>query len=100
MLGLPIDFFANFLIAFGIFLEFVSYLPQIVKLIKTKRAVDLSLGSWILWTGTDLLALIYAFLYTKHLLFFIYYCMMFLFILITLMLTIKYRNNSNNVSYT
>ena len=94
MLGLRIDFLANFLVSFGIFLEFVSYLPQIIKLLKTKKSVDLSLGSWLLWAGTDLLALVYAFLYTKHLMFFIYYCTMFLFVLITLALTIKYRNNS------
>ena len=93
MLGLPIGFFANFLVAFGIFLEFVSYLPQIVKLFKTKKSMDLSLGSWVLWAGTDLLALAYAFLYTRHVLFFVYYCTTFSFILVTLALTIRYRGN-------
>jgi uncharacterized protein with PQ loop repeat len=95
VLGLPIDFFANFLIALGIILEFVSYLPQIAKLFKSKKSMDLSLDSWILWTGTDFLALVYAFFYTKHTLFFIYYCTTFLFILVTLFMTIKYRHNPN-----
>ena len=92
MLGLPIDIFANLIISFEILLDFIAYLPQIIKLNKTKRSIDLSLGSWIIWATTDVLALVYSFIYTNHLLFFVYYCIMFLFVLITLYLTIKYRN--------
>ena len=35
-------------------LEFVAYIPQIVKILKTKRADDLSLTSWFVWITTDL----------------------------------------------
>jgi uncharacterized protein with PQ loop repeat len=48
MLGLQIGFIANLLIFLGIVLEFVSYTPQIVKLIKTKKSMDLSVESWLL----------------------------------------------------
>ena len=100
MLGLPIDVFANIFISLGILLDFISYFPQIIKLVKTKRSIDLSVGTWIIWVTTDVLALVYSFLYTQHLLFFVYYCVMLLFALITLVLAIKYRKNINNVSYT
>lgn len=33
--------------------SFVAYLPQIVKLIKTRSGEDLSLMSWFLWLMTD-----------------------------------------------
>lgn len=35
-------------------LEFVAYMPQIVKLLKTKSADDLSLGYWFTWIAADL----------------------------------------------
>lgn len=30
-------------------LEFIAYMPQIIKLIKTKSADDISLTSWLVW---------------------------------------------------
>lgn len=29
---------------------YVSYLPQIVKILRTKKAEDLSKASWVLWS--------------------------------------------------
>ena len=43
-------------------LEFVAYMPQIIKLLKTKRADDLSLMSWFVWITADLSYLAYVLL--------------------------------------
>lgn len=47
-------------------LEFVAYIPQIVKILKTKRADDLSLTSWFVWITTDLSYLGYVLLETPQ----------------------------------
>ena len=47
-------------------LEFVAYIPQIVKILKTKRADDLSLTSWFVWIATDLSYLGYVLLETPQ----------------------------------
>lgn len=39
----------------------ISYLPQIVKLIRTKKSEDLSVQSWVLWVLSSLCYTIYAF---------------------------------------
>lgn len=41
-----------FLVIIGIF-QLIAYVPQIVKLIKTKKSEDLSLSSWFLWLVVD-----------------------------------------------
>ena len=52
------------LIMFAVYtvLEFVSYIPQIVKILKTKHADDLSLTSWFVWMTTDISYLVYILL--------------------------------------
>jgi uncharacterized protein with PQ loop repeat len=47
-------------------LEFVAYIPQIIKILKTKRADDLSLTSWFVWITTDLSYLGYVLLETPQ----------------------------------
>ena len=47
-------------------LEFVAYIPQIVKILKTKHADDLSLTSWFVWITTDLSYLGYVLLETPQ----------------------------------
>lgn len=39
---------------------YISYIPQIRKLLKTKKSEDLSIGSWVLWTVSSLANLIYS----------------------------------------
>lgn len=39
---------------------YISYVPQIVKLIKTKEADDLSIKSWVLWILSAVANLIYS----------------------------------------
>ena len=43
-------------------LEFGAYIPQIIKLIKTKSAKDLSLTGWLIWVISSLCYLIYVLL--------------------------------------
>lgn len=43
-------------------LEFIAYMPQIIKLLKTKSADDLSLTSWFTWITADLCYLAYVLL--------------------------------------
>jgi len=47
-------------------LVFVAYIPQAVKILKTKQADDLSLGSWFVWIVTDLSYLGYILLATPQ----------------------------------
>ena len=47
-------------------LEFVAYIPQMVKILKTKHADDLSLTSWFVWITTDLSYLGYVLLETPQ----------------------------------
>lgn len=47
-------------------LEFIAYIPQIVKILKTKHADDLSLTSWFVWITTDLSYLGYVLLETPQ----------------------------------
>ena len=44
---------------------FISYFPQTVKLIKTKRSEDLSIQSWILWVVSSLSYTLYAIIISK-----------------------------------
>ncbi len=37
-----------------------AYIPQIVRLIKTKKAEDISLGMWFLWLAGDITFLAYS----------------------------------------
>lgn len=43
-------------------LEFIAYMPQIIKILKTKSADDLSLTSWLTWITADICYLLYVLL--------------------------------------
>ena len=43
-------------------LEFIAYMPQIIKILKTKHADDLSLTSWLMWIASDSSYLAYVLL--------------------------------------
>ena len=47
-------------------MELASYTPQIVKIIKTKHADDISLTSWAMWVISDVCYLIYVILETPE----------------------------------
>ena len=42
--------------------ELIAYLPQVVKILKTKSADDLSLSSWLIWVVADICYLAYVLL--------------------------------------
>ena len=54
----------NILLTIVSICTFVSYFPQIVKSLRTKKADDLSIGSWILWVVSSISYTLYAFLCT------------------------------------
>ena len=56
------EIIALILLSLYTILEFAAYLPQIVKIIKTKHADDLSLVSWFIWITADLSYLSYVLL--------------------------------------
>ena len=41
-------------------LNMISYLPQIIKILKTKHADDVSMSSWVLWVLSAVVWMIYA----------------------------------------
>lgn len=40
----------------------IAYIPQCVKILKTKKSEDISVGSWIIWVISSTSYLIYSFL--------------------------------------
>lgn len=52
----------NILLGIVSFCTFISYFPQTVKLIKTKKSEDLSIQSWILWVISSFSYTLYAIL--------------------------------------
>ena len=42
--------------------ELIAYMPQIIKILKTKSADDLSLSSWLIWGISDICYLTYVLL--------------------------------------
>ena len=50
----------NILLGIVSICTFISYLPQTLKLIKTKKSEDLSIQSWILWVVSSVSYTLYA----------------------------------------
>ena len=46
----------------------ISYLPQLIKLLKTKNSRDLSISSWLLWVVSFFFYSLYAILVAKDIL--------------------------------
>ncbi len=75
-------------------LEFVAYIPQIVKILKTKHADDLSLTSWFVWIATDLSYLGYILLETPQFGVIFIALLDLVFIITVFMLTMYYQKNN------
>lgn len=71
----------------------ISYLPQTIKLIKTKKSNDLSINSWILWVTSSLSYTLYAVLCSKEYMLIFETSLELAFCLIILLLALKYKNN-------
>lgn len=72
---------------------FISYLPQTLKLIKTKKSADLSVSSWILWVVSSLSYTLYAIIISKDFMLIFETVLELAFCLIILILAILYRKN-------
>ena len=55
----------NILLGIVSICTFTSYLPQTLKLIKTKKSEDLSIQSWILWVVSSVSYTLYAVIVSK-----------------------------------
>lgn len=85
---------AMFLLSLYTVLEFMAYMPQIIKLLKTKHADDLSLSSWFVWITADLCYLSYVLLESPEL-GVIFICTLDLvFLFIVLWLTMRYQKRT------
>ena len=71
----------------------ISYLPQTIKLIQTKKSNDLSVQSWILWVVSSLAYTLYAVICSNDFMLIVETSLELFFCLIILLLAIKYKNN-------
>lgn len=69
---------------------YISYIPQIFKLIKTKKSEDISSASWILWVIGSISDVLYALILNNIGLIIVSFTE-FIFIFIIASLTIKYK---------
>lgn len=74
----------------------ISYLPQTIKLIKTKSAEDLSISSWVLWVTSSLAYTLYAILCSHDFMLIFETALELSFCLIILLLALIYRNSEKN----
>lgn len=73
---------------------YISYMPQIVKLLKTKKSEDLSVASWVLWTISAIANLVYSIVLGRVELI-IASLSDFLLIALVLLLTVYYNYKNN-----
>ena len=83
----------NILLAIVVICTFISYLPQTIKLIKTRKSRDISIQSWILWAVASICYAIYAIAVSGDFMLIVETCLELFFCLFILFLSIKYRNN-------
>lgn len=74
----------------------ISYLPQTIKLIRTKSAEDLSISSWVLWVTSSLAYTLYAVLCSDDGMLIFETALELAFCLIILLLALIYRNQKEN----
>jgi len=81
----------NILLGIVSFCTFISYFPQTIKLIKTKKSEDLSIKSWILWVTSSLAYTLYAILISKDFMLIFETCLELFFCLLILILALVYK---------
>ena len=69
----------------------ISYIPQTIKLIKTKESDDLSINSWILWVISSLAYTLYAVICSNDFMLIFETSLELFFCLLILMLAVRYR---------
>jgi len=83
----------NILLGIVSFCTFISYFPQTIKLIKTKKSNDLSIQSWFLWVTSSFSYTLYAFLVSKEPMLIFETCLELFFCLLILVLAVMYRKS-------
>ena len=86
--------FGNILLGIVSICTMISYLPQTIRLIKTKKSEDLSINSWVLWVISSLAYTLYAVICSKDFMLIFETSLELFFCLLILMLAIKYRENN------
>ena len=71
----------------------ISYIPQTIKLIKTKESDDLSINSWILWVISSLAYTLYAVICSNDCMLIFETSLELFFCLLILMLAVRYKTN-------
>lgn len=71
----------------------ISYLPQTIKLIKTKKSDDISIASWVLWVTSSFAYTLYAILVSKDFMLVFETSLELTFCLIILVLSSIYRKS-------
>ena len=94
MLNYSPDTISFILITIITIASFVGYLPQIIKLIETKKSEGISKFSWITWFGAALAYLIYAIIYTGDIAFVLSRTFAFILTVVVLYLTFRYSKNT------
>ena len=74
-------------------LEFVAYMPQIIKILKRKSADDISLLYWFTWIAADLCYFGYVLLETPEIGLFFIISLDLMFLLFVLCLTVHYQKH-------
>ena len=72
---------------------FISYFPQTIKLLKTKKSSNLSIQSWILWVTSSFASTVYAIVVCGDFMLIFETGLELFFCLVILGLAIRYRNN-------
>jgi len=85
---------AMFLLSLYTVLEFMAYMPQIIKLLRTKHADDLSLSSWFVWITADLCYLSYVLLESPEIGVIFICALDLVFLFIVLWLTMRYQKRT------
>ena len=73
--------------------EYTAYIPQIVKLIKTKSADDLSITTWLTWVISGVCYLVYVLLESPEIGVIYIASMNLIFMMVVCILTAYYQKN-------
>ena len=70
----------------------ISYVPQIIKLIKTKKSDDISSSSWMLWVISSLAFTLYTLIINKDLMLIFKALLELMFCSVILLLSLIYKS--------
>lgn len=73
---------------------FISYLPQAIKIVRTKQSEDLSIHTLILWVVSSLAYVLYAFLCSNEIMLKVETSVEFFFCLLILVLAELYNDKT------